>query len=48
MKPDDKQPKPNVDKKQLQAFVKRQRPETQKVLRKALKERGLLDGKDDE
>jgi hypothetical protein len=48
-KHDDKQkkPNPNVDKKEIQAFVKRQPAETQKVLKKALKERGLWDEKKD-
>lgn len=40
----DKQPKPNIDKKKLQEIIKRQPEETQKALRKVLKERGLLDG----
>lgn len=48
MRPDDKQmPKPNVDKKRLQELIKRQPEQTQKPLRKALKEHGYLDGKDD-
>lgn len=44
-KPDDKKPHPNVDKKEVQAFIARQPQQTQPRLRKALKEHGIL--KDD-